>query len=63
MDEQCSFALRAILAVQQDEMWSQGEPLLPLSKAAVEVLREALDITTLSALAQADKGARVANER
>ncbi len=58
-----AYALRAILAVQQDEMWSQGEPLLPLSKAAVEVLREALDITTLSALAQADKGARAANER
>ena len=58
-----AYALRAILAVQQDEMWSDGEPLMPLSKEGVETLRESLDVVTLSALAQADKMARASNER
>ena len=58
-----AYALRAILAVQQDQMWMGGEPLLPLADDAVDALRKALDVITLSALALAYQAARSANER
>ena len=41
----------AILAVQQDQVWMGGEPLLPLAGDTVDALRRALDVMTLSARA------------
>ncbi|HVG25340.1 MAG TPA: hypothetical protein VND45_14380, partial [Thermoanaerobaculia bacterium] len=55
-----AYALRAILAVQQDAM-TDGTRLAPLSADAVELFKEAIDLTTLAALQKADKSARKAN--
>jgi len=56
-----AYALRAILAVQQDNLLG-GSTVLPLNAAAVDRLREFLDVTTLAALSIADRQARLANE-
>lgn len=56
-----AYALRAILAVQQDALLD-GTALVPLSADAVELFKESIDLTTLAALQQADKNARKANE-
>lgn len=55
-----AYALRAILAVQQDAIVS-GTSLAPLSADAVELFKEAIDLTTLAALQRADKDSRRAN--
>lgn len=56
-----AYALRAILAVQQDSM-ADGTKLLPLDHDAVELFKESLDLTTLAALQRADRAARTANQ-
>ena len=55
-----AYALRAILAVQQDA-FVDGTKLAPLSADAVEAFKEAIDLVTLAALQDADKDARKAN--
>ena len=55
-----AYALRAILAVQQDAL-TEGAVLAPLSADAVELFKEAIDLTTLAALQRADKAARKGN--
>jgi hypothetical protein len=56
-----AYALRAILAVQQDAL-GEGAALAPLSADAVELFKEAIDLTTLAALQRADQSARKANQ-
>ncbi|HEY3052788.1 MAG TPA: FG-GAP-like repeat-containing protein [Thermoanaerobaculia bacterium] len=55
-----AYALRAILAVQQDA-FIDGTPLLPLEPAAVEMFKEAIDLTTLAVLQRADRATRLTN--
>jgi hypothetical protein len=55
-----AYALRAILAVQQDA-FVDGTNLLPLDAAAVALFKESIDLTTLAALAHADRMTRTAN--
>lgn len=55
-----AYALRAILAVQQDAL-VEGIDLLPLSPAAVGTFKDAIDLTTLAALQHADLDARTRN--
>jgi len=55
-----AYALRAILAVQQDAL-VDGANLAPLSADAVETFKEAIDLTTLAALQRADQASRKAN--
>ncbi len=57
-----SYALRAILAVQQDFLLSGGEQLLKLAPAGIEALQRALDAVSLCALGLADREARDRNE-
>jgi hypothetical protein len=56
-----AYALRAILAVQQDAL-VDGIELLPLDSKAVAALKQWLDVTTLAVLQRADRNARVANQ-
>ena len=56
-----AYALRAILAVQQDAL-TEGVVLAPLGADAVELFKEAIDLTTLAALQRADQASRKANE-
>lgn len=56
-----AYALRAILAVQQDALVDPSANLLPLSADAVEAFKEAIDLTTLATLQKADKEARKQN--
>ena len=56
-----AYALRAILSVQQDAMYGDASKLLPLSADAVELFKEAIDLTTLAALQGADREARKLN--
>jgi hypothetical protein len=55
-----AYALRAILAVQQDAL-VDGVKLAPLSADAVELFKEAIDVTTLAVLQRADRHARESN--
>lgn len=55
-----AYALRAILAVQQDAL-VDGAKLAPLSADAVEAFKEAIDLVTLAALQEADRDARRQN--
>jgi len=55
-----AYALRAILAVQQDA-FVDGTKLAPLSADAVELFKEAIDLVTLATLQDADKDARKLN--
>lgn len=55
-----AYALRAILAVQQDAL-VDGVALAPLSADAVESFKEAIDLVTLASLQRADHAARKAN--
>lgn len=55
-----AYALRAILAVQQDAL-VDGVKLAPLSADAVELFKEAIDLVTLAALQDADRDARKLN--
>lgn len=59
-----AYALRAILAVQQEQLFGGAaqEALLELSPAAVEALKTQVDLFTLSVLGRADRIARSASE-
>jgi len=56
-----AYALRAILAVQQDA-FVDGTNLLPLDEKAVELFKESVDLITLAALQNADRVTRTKNE-
>jgi len=56
-----AYALRAILAVQQDA-FVDGTNLLPLDEPAVELFKESVDLITLAALQHADRDTRTANQ-
>jgi hypothetical protein len=56
-----AYALRAILAVQQDAL-VDGTAFAPLSADAVELFKESIDLTTLASLQRADKEARRTNK-
>lgn len=58
-----AYSLRAILAVQQDQLWDLETRLRPLSPDAIAALRERLDLLTLAALDVADRDARRDHER
>jgi hypothetical protein len=57
-----AYALRALLAVQQDMLLDPSAKLLPLDTASVELMKEAIDLTTLAALQHADGAARRLNQ-
>jgi hypothetical protein len=57
-----AYALRAVLAVQQDALLDPSAELLPLRNESVELFKEAIDLTTLAALQRADKEARKQNK-
>ncbi|HEU4521315.1 MAG TPA: CRTAC1 family protein, partial [Thermoanaerobaculia bacterium] len=56
-----AYALRVILAVQQDALLD-GTRLLPLDSGAVAALKQWLDLTTLAVLQRADRAARLADQ-
>jgi hypothetical protein len=56
-----AYALRALLAVQQDVLLDSSTKLLPLDADAVELMKEAIDLATLAALQHADVAARKTN--
>ncbi len=56
-----AYGLRAILAVQQERLFVQGDDLLPLDTQATEAMKEFLDLYTLAALQIADREARLAD--
>ncbi|MDP9191036.1 MAG: CRTAC1 family protein [Acidobacteriota bacterium] len=60
-----AYALRAILSVQQDALYGAtgASNLVPLSADAVELFKEAIDLTTLAALQRADRDARKLNRQ
>ena len=55
-----AYALRAILAVQQDA-FVDGTKILPLDAPAVELFKESIDLVTLAALQHADHATRTTN--
>jgi hypothetical protein len=55
-----AYALRALLAVQQDSL-VDGTKLVPLDAPAVELFKESVDLITLAALQRADHATREAN--
>jgi hypothetical protein len=57
-----AYALRAILGVQQDALLD-GTKLLPLDDAAVELMKESIDLVSLAALQTADQRTRFANRQ
>ncbi len=57
-----AYALRAILAAEQDMLLGTVKQALPLAKEAVAALKEAVDLHTLAVLQKADADAR-ANDR
>jgi enediyne biosynthesis protein E4 len=57
-----AYALRAILAVQQDALLN-GTELAPLTNDAVETFKEAIDLASLAALQRADTNARATNRQ
>jgi hypothetical protein len=57
-----AYSLRAILSVQQDSLLFGESPLLVLTPEGLELLRETVDIVTLSALLLADREARRDNQ-
>ena len=57
-----AFALRAVLAVEQENLLAAQPPLPPLAPEAVERLAELVNLHTLAALHLADLAARAANE-
>lgn len=56
-----AYALRAVLAVQQDALLDPNAKLLPLHPDAVELFKESVDLTTLAALQRADRESRRLN--
>ena len=57
-----AYSLRAILAVEQENLLSLGPAPLPLTPKAIQTLERSLDLVFLSALQQADDAARVVSE-
>ncbi|RHW74892.1 CRTAC1 family protein [Colwellia sp. RSH04] len=57
-----AYSLRAILAVQQNNLLDFNSTLLPLSELAIERLKDGLDFFTLAALKVADNKAKLDNE-
>ncbi len=58
-----AYSLRAILAVQQDTLLDpEKKPLPVLSEAAIDTLKERLDLATLALLKEADAYARAHDE-
>ena len=57
-----AYALRAILSVQQDISIEQEQNLLPLEKRAIALLKEKVDLVTLSLLKRADFESRKNNK-
>ncbi|HKR63502.1 MAG TPA: CRTAC1 family protein [Thermoanaerobaculia bacterium] len=55
-----AYALRAILAVQQEDAMGESK-LAPLTPEAVELMKESVDLVTLAALQHADRNARKGN--
>lgn len=53
-----AYGLRAILAVEQEQLLGLRPRLLPLEEGAVNALKEALDLVTLAVLQRADRRAR-----
>ncbi|WP_390403816.1 CRTAC1 family protein [Gilvimarinus japonicus] len=53
-----AYALRAILAVQQESLFDMESNLLPISQEAINKLKEALDLHSLAVLKVADERAR-----
>ncbi len=58
-----AYALRAILAVQQDLLLKPDKNLLPLTEESIAELQNFLDVLTLAVLQVADKDARLFNQR
>jgi hypothetical protein len=58
-----AYALRAILAVQQDALSAPSAPLVPLTADAVDLFKESVDLTTLAALQRADRESRKLNDQ
>ncbi len=58
-----AYALRAVLAVQQEDLLDASSTLLPLSSEAIGDIKRQLDLMTLVALAGADRDARAAAAR
>lgn len=56
-----AYALRAVLAVQQDALLDPSAKLLPLRDDAVELFKESIDLVTLAALQRADRESRRLN--
>ena len=56
-----AYSLRAILATQQKQTQSDSVGILPLSKNAIDELKLALDLFTLSVLKLTDQQARINN--
>lgn len=57
-----AYALRAILALQQDVMFRTDLTLVPLDPDSVAALKEFIDMFTLATLQLADREARLANK-
>ncbi len=57
-----AYALRAVLAVQQEMLLAATDRLPPLEPDAVDALKDLTDIYTLGALQLADRRARLDNE-
>merc|ERR1711916_112863 len=56
-----AYALRALMAVQQEQLFNPNSTLLPLSSNAVKSLKSAIELYTLSVLKKADERARISN--
>lgn len=58
-----AYAYRALLAVQQDMLFSEQAEFLPLTNAAAESIKNSIDVITLAALKKADNAARDSSNR
>ena len=58
-----AYALRALLAVQQEDLANPDSAPLPLGSAAVEGIKEIVDVGTLAVLQLADRTARLGDAR
>jgi enediyne biosynthesis protein E4 len=58
-----AYSLRAILAVEQDQLLGHTPEMLPLDDSAIASLKEAVDLYTLAMLQRADRQARLGKKR
>jgi len=58
-----AYALRAILATQQDALLAPDVKLVPFAPEAVQAMKQMVDVFTLAALNLSDKAARKAGEK